>query len=206
VNGGQTQYDRLIHRLTSLLGVHSQLSDIAARYRGRPRELMAELVKTFIAALARRDRAKTQQHGDVVRALVLLISDDLECASIAHAWLQGMELDPAELRGLGFVALHKPAIEIVRGISWLLSLVAPTMIAVDQIDPIISEATVERRQANAGAEELETQSIIEKLVEGLMGLHEVKQRAVTVISSLDASWEVALISCGGCTLPFPNLS
>lgn len=188
IDGGPTQYDRLIHRLTSLLGVHSQLSEIAARYRGRPRELMAELVKTFVAALARKDRARTQQHGDVVRALVLLISDDLECASIAHAWLQGMELDPAELRGLGFVALHKPAIEIVRGISWLLSLVAPTMIAVDQIDAIISEAKVERRQT--GAEELETQSIIEKLVEGLMGLHEVKQRAVTIISSLDASWEV----------------
>lgn len=190
VNGGQTQYDRLIHGLTSLLGVHAQLSIIAARYRGRPRELMAELVKTFLAALTLKDRARTQQHGDVVRALVLLISDDLECASIAHAWLQGMELDPAELRDLGFVARHKPAIEIVRGISWLLSLVAPTMIAVDQIDPIISEATVERRRANAGAEELETQSIIDKLVEGLMGLHEVKQRAVTIISSLDASWEV----------------
>jgi hypothetical protein len=190
VSGGQTQYDRLIHGLTSLLGVHSQLGIIAARYRGRPRELMAELVKTFITALTLKDRAKTQQHGDVVRALVLLISDDLECASIAHAWLQGMELDPAELRDLGFVARHKPAIEIVRGISWLLSLVGPTMIAVDQIDPIISEATVERRRANAGAEELETQSIIDKLVEGLMGLHEVKQRAVTIISSLDASWEV----------------
>src|SRR5262249_4267065 len=143
IGGGQTQYDRLIHKLTSLLGVHSQLGDIAVRYRGRPRELMAELVKTFMAALARTDRPETQQHGDVVRGLVLLISDDLECARIAHAWLQGMELDPAELRGLGFVALHKPAIEIVRGISWLLSLVGPTMIAVDQIDPIISEATVE---------------------------------------------------------------
>ena len=66
------------------------------------------------------------------------------------------------------------------------------MIAVDQIDPIISEASREKRQTNAalGAEQIETQSIIEKLVEGLMGLHEVKQRAITMISSLDASWEV----------------
>lgn len=187
----QTQYDRLIHKLTSLLGVELQLHDIAVRYRGQQRELMAELVKIFVAALARRDRAKAQLHGDVVRALVLLISDDLECASIAHAWLQGMELDSTELRGLGFVALHKPAIEIVRGISWLLSLVGPTMIAVDQIDAIISESKIERRRANGAgeAEQVETQSIIQKLVEGLMGLHEVKQRAITVVSSLDASWE-----------------
>ncbi|MDI4231530.1 ATP-binding protein [Bradyrhizobium sp. Arg237L] len=192
VDGRQIQYDRLIQKLISLLSLQSQLTEIAARYKGRPRELMAELVKTFITALTRGDRAKTQQHGDIIRALVMLISDDLECASIAHGWLQGMELDTQSLRDLGFVALRKPPIEIVRGLSWLLSLVGPTMIAVDQIDPIISEASIERRQlgALAGAEQLETQSIIEKLVEGLMGLHEVKQRAVTIISSLDVSWEV----------------
>ncbi|MGQ0686006.1 ATP-binding protein [Bradyrhizobium sp.] len=192
IEGRQTQYDRLIHKLTSLLGVQSQMSEIAARYRGRPRELMAELVKLFIVALTARDRAKTQLHGDVIRALILLISEDLECGSIAHAWLQGMELDPAELRGLGFVALRKPAVEIVRGISWLLSLVGPTVIAVDQIDAIISEANSQRRATGEmdGAEQTETQSIIEKLVDGLMGLHDVKQRAITVISSLDVSWEV----------------
>lgn len=192
IDGHQTQYDRLIHSLTSLLSVQSQLSEIAVRYRGRPRELMAELVKIFIAALTRRYRAKTQLHSDVVRALVLLISDDLECASIAHAWLQGMELDEVDLRGLGFLAMRKPAIDIVAGISWLLSLVGPTMIAIDQIDPILSEANIERRQANVTGEteQIETQSIIQKLVEGLMGLHEVKQRAITVVSSLDASWEV----------------
>lgn len=186
----QTQYHRLMHKLTTLLNVQSQLGELAVKYRGQPRELIPELVKTFTSALTRVDRAKTLQHGDVVRALVLLISDDLDCASIAHAWLQGMELDSADLRDLGFVTLRKPAIEIVRGISWLLSLVGPTLIAIDQIDAIISESSLERRQATAGPEQLETQSIIEKLVEGLMGLHDVKQRAVTVISSLDASWEV----------------
>ncbi|WP_027578355.1 ATP-binding protein [Bradyrhizobium sp. Ai1a-2] len=192
VDERQTQYHRLMHKLTSFLKVQSQLSAIAARYRGRPRELIPELVKTFITALTQTDRPKALQHSDVVRALVLLISDDLECASIAHAWLQGMELDAADLRDLGFVALRKPAIEIVRGISWLLSLVGPTMIAIDQIDAIVSQAHLERPQsyATSGDEQLETQSIIEKLVEGLMGLHDVKQRAVTVISSLDVSWEV----------------
>src|SRR5258708_39058674 len=73
----QTQYDRLIHKLTSSLSLQSQLSDIAGRFRGQPRELMPELVKTFIGALSREDRGKTQQHTDVVRALVLLISEDL---------------------------------------------------------------------------------------------------------------------------------
>src|SRR5258708_33248661 len=109
---------------------------------------MSELVKTFLGALARRDRAMTQQHGDVVRALVLLISEDLECGSIAHAWLQGMDLDATELRDLGFLAVKKPAIDIVRGISWLLSIVGPTLIAVDQIDSSVGQSHAERHLGN----------------------------------------------------------
>ncbi len=192
VDEHRTQYDGLIHKVASLLNLQPQLADIAGRLKGRPRELMSELVKTFLGALARRDRAMTQQHGDVVRALVLLISEDLECGSIAHAWLQGMDLDATELRDLGFLAVKKPAIDIVRGISWLLSLVGPTLIAVDQIDSIISESNAERHFDNEGigAEQRETQSIIEALVNGLMGLHEVKQRAIIVVSSLEASWEI----------------
>ncbi|MBB5048826.1 hypothetical protein HNR60_003596 [Rhodopseudomonas rhenobacensis] len=189
----RTQYDRLIHKLATLLELQAQLADIAGRWRGRPRELMAELVKTFLAALARRDRAMTQQHGDVVRAFVLLISEDLECGSIAHAWLQGMDLDAAQLRELGFVVVKKSPIDIVRGISWLLSLVGPTLIAVDQIDAIISEANAERYRGNGAAaseQTQETQSIIEALAHGLMDLHDVKRRAITVVSCLEASWEV----------------
>ncbi|HEY0331645.1 MAG TPA: ATP-binding protein [Rhodopseudomonas sp.] len=189
----RTQYDRLIHKLATLLQLQTQLADIASRWRGRPRELMAELVKTFLAALARRDRAMTQQHGDVVRAFVLLISEDLECGSIAHAWLQGMDLDAVQLRELGFVVVKKSPIDIVRGISWLLSLVGPTLIAVDQIDAIISEANAERYRGQDGAtleQTQETQSIIEALAHGLMDLHDVKRRAITVVSCLEASWEV----------------
>ncbi|ABD86747.1 helicase HerA domain-containing protein [Rhodopseudomonas palustris] len=189
----RTQYDRLIHKLATLLELQSQLADIAVRLRGRPRELMAELVKTFLGALARRDRAMTQQHGDVVRAFVLLISEDLECGSIAHAWLQGMDLDAEQLRDLGFVVVKKSPIDIVRGISWLLSLVGPTLIAVDQIDAIISEANAERHRGNGAAaseQTQETQSIIEALAHGLMDLHDVKRRAITVVSCLEASWEV----------------
>ena len=193
LSDGPTQYDRLILRIASSLALQSQLTDIAARLRGRPRELISELVLVFVNALMRQHREATLRHQDVVRALVLLISDDLECASVAHAWLQGMDLDHEEVRGLGFKTSKKPAIEIVHGISWLLSLVGPTMIAVDQIDPIISEANVRSIRANGGPEEeqsREAQSIIESMANGLMDLHEVKRRAVTVVSCLEGSWMI----------------
>jgi hypothetical protein len=188
----RTQYDRLIMRILSTLSLQSQLTDIAARLRGRPRELVAELVQVFLTALARQDRSTTLKHRDVVRALLLLISEDLECASVAHGWLQGMDLDPDEVRALGFVAVRKPAIEIVRGLCWILSVAGPTLIGVDQIDAIVSEANVHTHDTSATQAEQtrEAQSIIEALASGLMDLHEVKRRAVTVVSCLEATWQV----------------
>ena len=192
---GRTQYDRLILQIARSFALQPQLTDIATRFRGKPRELVSQLVRVFIDALVRQHRQATLSHQDVVRALILLISDDLECASIAHAWLQGMDLDPDEVRDLGFVAVRKPAIEIVRGMSWILSLAGATLIAVDQIDAIISEANIRAHRANGAnsaddEQSQEAQSIIESLAGGLIDLHEVKRRAVTVISCLEASWNV----------------
>jgi hypothetical protein len=131
------------------------------------------------------------RHQDVVRALILLISEDLECASVAHAWLQGIELEPADVRALGFMAIKKEPIEIVRGMTWAMSLVAPTMIAVDQIDAIVSESNAHTQSGSNEAEEhREAQCIIEALAGGLIDLHEVKRRAVTVVASLEATWNV----------------
>jgi uncharacterized protein DUF87 len=193
VSDERTQYDQLILRIASSLSLQSQLTEIAARLRGRPRELIAELVRVFLDALMRQDRQSTLKHRDVIRALVLLISDDLECASIAHGWLQGMDLDSEQVRDLGFVSVKKPAIEIVRGMAWLLSLAGPTLIAVDQIDAIISEANMRSHKGSTQDQDeqsREAQSIIEALAGGLMDLHEVKRRAVIIVSSLEASWSV----------------
>ena len=133
-----------------------------------------------------------RRHRDVVRALILLISEDLECASVAHAWLQGIDLEPAEVRALGLMSVRKEPIEIVRGMSWIMSLVAPTMIAVDQIDAIVSESNARAQVHGSGADEEQrkARSIIEALAGGLIDLHEVKRRAVTVVACLEATWNV----------------
>jgi Helicase HerA, central domain len=185
------QYDILILRVAQTLALEPQLSDIYNRLRGRPRELILELARVFINALANKYPDGTLQHHDVLRALILLISEDLECASVAHAWLQGIDLEPAEVRSLGFKSVKRAPIEIIRGVAWLMSLVAPTMIAVDQIDAIVSESNA-RSPSSSGSndEQREAQSIIEALAGGLIDLHEVKCRSVTVVASLEATWNV----------------
>jgi len=188
----QRQYDILILRIAKAFSLQSQLSEIASRLRDRPRDLIRELVRVFINSLAKEHREGMFQHQDVVRALILLISEDLECASVAHAWLQGIDLEPAEVRALGFMSVKKEPIEIVRGVTWIMSIVAPTMIAVDQIDAIVSETNA-RTQSDSNEtdeEQREAQSIIEALAGGLIDLHEVKRRAITVVASLEATWNV----------------
>lgn len=189
---GQTQYYRLVLKLASLLELQGQLSEIARRYQGRPREIIGELVRTFINALGRRHREETLKHEDVIRALVLLISDELDCASVAHGWLQGMEIDKDAAKEFKFKVPQKQPIDIVEGLSWIMSLVGPTMIAVDQIDSIVSENNLQAAtpETQADDEQAKARAIIETLAGGLMDLHEQKRRAITVVSALEATWDV----------------
>jgi DNA helicase HerA-like ATPase len=186
-----TQYDHLLLKLADLLGIAKELSAIAERLSGQPQLMMGEMVNCFVRTLGRRFPTETAAHRDVMTALVLLIFDDIDYHSVAHAWLQGMKLDPAEVRSLGFRQENSP-IKVVQGLSWIMSLVGPTLIAIDQIDAIVTASNSLSRAANAGAdqEQQEAQSIVDALAEGLMNLHEQKRRAVTVVSCLEATWKV----------------
>jgi DNA helicase HerA-like ATPase len=187
---GRTQYDRLVQKVASLLGIDQQLAATANRLCDQPRELMAEEIRLFVTSFSKHFN-ESSKHRDVVTALILLSSEDLDCHSIAHAWLQGMNLDAAVVRPLGFTEENTP-LKVVFGLSWVMSLVCPTLIAVDQIDAIVKASNALSRASHGGADQeaLEAQSIVALLAEGLMDLHEQKRRAVTVVSCLEATWKV----------------
>ena len=97
--GRQTQYDLLIIRLAHFLNIRSDLAATIKKRQKDAHQLVGEIVKLFLSALGRVDRSETLRHRDVVTALVLLISENLDYHSVAHAWLQGMDVDP-EVAGL----------------------------------------------------------------------------------------------------------
>jgi hypothetical protein len=188
---GKLQYDRLVLKIASLLDIHDEMLAIANRRRRNPHKLVSELAELFIRSLSRLHFQETSAHRDVLTALILLNSEDLDCHSVAHAWLQGMNLDAADANPLGLIGDNEP-IKVVQGLSWLMSLVGPTLIAVDQIDAIVSASNGMAHVAVNGAsqEQQEAQSIVNSLAEGLMDLHEKKRRAVIVVSCLEATWKV----------------
>lgn len=188
---GMTQHDLLILKLADKLGIAKQAGAIADRHDDDPRSAMNDMSALFRTALARYDRQGALQHRDVLTALILLTSHDLDQQSIAHAWLQGMPAAAQDVGQFGFVGDNAP-IAVVRGLCWLMSLVGPTLIAVDQIDAIVSAANASSKAAASlsEGERAEARSILEALAQGLMDLHEVKYRAVVVLSCLEATWQV----------------
>lgn len=188
---GRTQYDRLLLNVAKLLEIEEELRATSERWPGQPREFMLELVRSFRSSLARKYPGYASQHLDVVTALALLGSEDLESHSIAHGWLQGMNFDGEDVRAWGFKGKNTPE-NIVQGLSWIMSRTAPTLIAIDQIDAIVTASNSRTRAVDNGTaqEQKEAQSIVDALAQGLMDLHEYKRRAVTVVSCLEATWKV----------------
>ena len=73
-----------------------------------------------------------------------------------------------------------------------MSLAGPTLVAVDQIDAIVSSSNLRSDDTREPLDESErkTRSIIDVLAGGLMDLRDVTTRSVTVLTCLEATWEI----------------
>src|SRR5262249_21116627 len=132
------------------------------------------------------------RHQDVLRALLLLSSADWSAANLAYTWLQGQEIENEAKQSLHFSRAQSEPTELVRGMSWVMSLAAPTLIAVDQIDAIVTTSNLRTgSELNTEDEEERTaRAISEGLAGGLMHLRDIKRHALTVVSCLVATWQV----------------
>ena len=151
------------------------------RWQETPSAIDTGTVRAFLNILRQVDSANTQKHQDVVRALLLLGDEDFDASNLAHCWLQGLDSDEGARRRLGFLAAPPKHAEIVRGILWVMSFAGPTLIAVDQIDSIVSASNLLSGHKEDPLDETErkARAIIQLLAGGLMDLHDVKQRAMT---------------------------
>ena len=156
----------------------------AATGPARPLLAKGRVVDLLLAMLAAVEPAGARRHQDVVRALALLDSSDFAVSTCAAMWLQGHESEEGRRREIGFVAGPPAPAEIVRGLLWIMALAGPTLIAVDQIDAVVGEANA----AEGEAEARKANSLLQTLAGGLMDLHDLKRRAMTLVSCLEATW------------------
>jgi hypothetical protein len=158
----------------------------------RPPRLI-RVMDELVQRLSRQHRAAMHKHADTLRALVLLNSDDFDLSSLGHAWLQGYGVDEDAREKYGFDIREKKPSAVVEGLSWLLGLRGPTLVALDQLDAIVTEhhllAAASRLPEEHSARQLVSRAIIEGMGRGLMELRDLTRRTLAVVACLTETWE-----------------
>jgi hypothetical protein len=154
---------------------------------------LARVMDELVQRLGRTHRAQTLKHADTLRALVLLNSNEIELSNLGYAWLQGYGVDESAMEVFGFNIREKRPSAVVEGLSWLISLRCPMVVALDQLDAIVTEhhllAAASDLPEEHTARQLVSRSIIDSVGRGLMELRDVTRRALAVVSCLQETWD-----------------
>ncbi|MGO9682594.1 MAG: ATP-binding protein [Beijerinckiaceae bacterium] len=189
---GQTQYQAVLSKVLEQVPLDEATKNTIGEWERKPEKTRLDTVDLFLRLLRRIDRTGTTRHQDVIRALLLLDSDDTDASNLAYSWLLGLEMDESKRRDLKFLTASPLHHELVRGMLWVMSLAGPTLIAVDEIDDILAQSNwlVGVEGARGDDSERRARYIIETLAGGLRELHNLKRRAITVVSCLETSWQI----------------
>jgi len=187
---GKRQVDHWLVRMIAKFGQRVKRSEAIPQQR--PPGLINR-IDELIAGVRQHEDADGQRHSDVLRALVLFACDHIDINDLGYKWLQGVAIDADELSLFGFRQREPSPSSIVRGISWLLSLTAPTTLALDQLDAIVAEHELARSEPNAenpSEQQRRSLAIIQGIASGLLELRDLSRRTLSVVSALETTWNV----------------
>jgi hypothetical protein len=130
----------------------------------------------------------------IIRALLLLHSADEDLHDLGYGWLLGQGLESSEaiqLKLTNTIGTSFKHDQIVKGLSWLMSQRAPTLLILDQLDPIIAQYHVAAGISESpNDEKLRAKAIIEGLGAGLSKLYDNTYRTVSMVLALPTSWTI----------------
>lgn len=157
-----------------------------------PTELKGFL-SDFLSRLSKVHKAETRKFQDVIRAFVLLNSDLYELSGAGYSWLHALGIDEKDKQQFCFQTTRQKPSEIIKGLSWIMSLTGPSILAIDQMDSIVKQNYLASGIAsleNAGEEQRVSHSIIQGIAGGIMGLRDITSRTLVLISCLDTTWGI----------------
>lgn len=186
---GKFQQQILIEKFLSLLPLNVSVARALDLLPDFSKEKLAEKVAAIVGVIRKRHPREAAMHQDVIRALLATTSNDLAIHSAGFSWLNANPVDDDMRRLLGFTTPQKTPREIVKALSWLMSLCGPTVLAFDQLDPIVSQLDPQARAESqeSSTEGLRAISIIREIAGGLMSIYDTTFRTLSVVLCLDST-------------------
>jgi GTPase SAR1 family protein len=187
---GRKQYAVLIDRFIRCLSVKASKAASLVGFLARRKSVrLKDDLDAVLNALARKHPSETLRYQDTIRALICLNSADFEIANMGSSWLQGLDIDEHLGKELKFRQKNQTPREIVRSLSWLMSLTGPTVLAFDQLDPIVHQvarqATIENKD-----EQNTAHWIIDQIGNGLGALRDTTTRTMVLVSCIEVTYEI----------------
>ena len=165
----------------------AQILEILSRRKST--DLKGDIDKV-LAALGKAHPGEARRHHNVVRALICLNSDDYTTSSLGSIWLQGQAIEDADRAMFGFSVAREEPRKIIEALSWFMGLGGPTILAFDQLDPIVTQLHYRRQGKAAPEEQAMAESIIVEIGGGLGALRDTTRNTLTVVSCVESTWEI----------------
>jgi hypothetical protein len=187
---GRPQYAVLLDRFSKYLTADQAKAEHNVRVLvQRKSNKLKDDLDRVLNALARKHQKETLRYQDTIRALICLNSGDFEIANMGSSWLQGLDIDETLGKELKFQKQSQSPIEIVRSLSWLMSLTGPTVLAFDQLDPIVHQ--VARQTTIENVEEQNTARwIIDQIGNGFGALRDTTTRTMVLVSCIEETYSI----------------
>ncbi|WP_327039367.1 helicase HerA domain-containing protein [Micromonospora maris] len=152
-------------------------------------ELSRPALDAFVDLIRKANRPVGTECQDTLRALVLYAAESSDLEDLGYDFLSSSdEEEPGTRAAWGLRRNRRAPQEVVRDASRLLAMVAPTVIAVDQIDLMVAQSVKATNQEVRGDIDWQTSLLLEQVASGLMALRETTKRSLSVVSCLPQTW------------------
>jgi Ni2+-binding GTPase involved in maturation of urease and hydrogenase len=193
-DGPSHQHQHLLSNVIQRLGPNKPVADILFLLASRKSSNLPGDIAKVLKALHLVHPRETVKYHNVVRALICLNSEDFTTSSMGMSWLQGQEVDPAEKQAFGLTTAREEPRKIIEALSWVMSLSGPTVVAFDQLDPIVAELAL-TPDGLADTEQRSTaRKIFSQIATGLGTLRDLTRNTLTLVSCLETTWQQLLKS------------
>ncbi|OLF12321.1 AAA family ATPase [Actinophytocola xinjiangensis] len=181
-DAGELQLTALLRRLCERARVPEAVA--RAVLGGGP--LTTDGLDLFVGAVRRLDARVGRECADTLRALVLYGAADEKRSDLGRDFLAGQQDDKDQRHVWNLSSEAKSSHAVVAEISKLLALTGPSVVAVDQLDTLVSKASTgfdDQAVDPALARDLAL------IADGLMQLRDRTRRTLSVVACLPDTWK-----------------